>query len=171
VGHRRHQKISKHGTFSLQRRLGTFLIICFLVSPYLALRSTLMRYEKAPMYYRGATAALLLYDITSGRSFGEVRGWLEGPLIPLATLVQIAWLNRVPTTAHRAKKELSTGPHHLPRRCQIRFNPPTGGHVRPRPVVTLRVVPTSKITNTTASSNTFHIFVRTFVHASLHLPA
>ncbi|TFY70038.1 hypothetical protein EVG20_g2884, partial [Dentipellis fragilis] len=31
----------------------------------------------APMYYRGANAALLLYDITSVVSFEDVRGWLE----------------------------------------------------------------------------------------------
>ncbi|KZT71604.1 ras-domain-containing protein [Daedalea quercina L-15889] len=31
----------------------------------------------APMYYRGANAALLLYDITNASSFDDVRGWLE----------------------------------------------------------------------------------------------
>ncbi|KAI0034421.1 P-loop containing nucleoside triphosphate hydrolase protein [Vararia minispora EC-137] len=31
----------------------------------------------APMYYRGANAALLLYDITSLASFNDVKGWLE----------------------------------------------------------------------------------------------
>ncbi|KAI6165002.1 P-loop containing nucleoside triphosphate hydrolase protein [Pisolithus thermaeus] len=31
----------------------------------------------APMYYRGANAALLLYDITNAASFDDVRGWLE----------------------------------------------------------------------------------------------
>ena len=31
----------------------------------------------APMYYRGANAALLLYDLTSKPSFEAVRGWLE----------------------------------------------------------------------------------------------
>ena len=30
------------------------------------------------MYYRGANAALLLYDITSLVSFEDVKGWLEG---------------------------------------------------------------------------------------------
>jgi GTPase SAR1 family protein len=33
------------------------------------------------MYYRGANAALLLYDITSAATFEDVRGWLEGELI------------------------------------------------------------------------------------------
>ena len=37
-----------------------------------------MGYEKAPMYYRGANAALLLYDITNAATFESVRGWLEG---------------------------------------------------------------------------------------------
>jgi hypothetical protein len=30
------------------------------------------------MYYRGANAALLLYDITNQVSFQDVRGWLKG---------------------------------------------------------------------------------------------
>ncbi|CAL1701339.1 unnamed protein product [Somion occarium] len=31
----------------------------------------------APMYYRNANAALLLYDITNASTFEDVRGWLE----------------------------------------------------------------------------------------------
>lgn len=31
----------------------------------------------APMYYRGAHAALLMYDITNAASFEDIRGWLE----------------------------------------------------------------------------------------------
>ncbi|ESK93738.1 ras-like gtp-binding protein ryl2 [Moniliophthora roreri MCA 2997] len=31
----------------------------------------------APMYYRGANAALVLYDITNPSTFQDVRGWLE----------------------------------------------------------------------------------------------
>jgi hypothetical protein len=30
------------------------------------------------MYYRGANAALLLYDITNASTFEDIRGWLEG---------------------------------------------------------------------------------------------
>jgi hypothetical protein len=30
------------------------------------------------MYYRGANAALLLYDITNASTFDDIRGWLEG---------------------------------------------------------------------------------------------
>jgi GTPase SAR1 family protein len=30
------------------------------------------------MYYRGANAALLMYDITNRATFDDVRGWLEG---------------------------------------------------------------------------------------------
>ena len=33
------------------------------------------------MYYRGANAALLLYDITNASTFEDVKGWLEGMLI------------------------------------------------------------------------------------------
>jgi hypothetical protein len=36
------------------------------------------RHVQAPMYYRGANAALLLYDITNQVSFQDVRGWLNG---------------------------------------------------------------------------------------------
>lgn len=32
----------------------------------------------APMYYRGAQAALLVYDITSQESFVELHSWIEG---------------------------------------------------------------------------------------------
>ncbi|KAJ8522991.1 hypothetical protein ONZ45_g494 [Pleurotus djamor] len=35
------------------------------------------------MYYRGANAALLLYDITNATTFEAVRGWLEGARFPL----------------------------------------------------------------------------------------
>jgi len=31
----------------------------------------------APMYYRGANAALLLYDITNASTFEDIRGWLQ----------------------------------------------------------------------------------------------
>ena len=34
----------------------------------------------APMYYRGAHAALLVYDITSQESFEELSSWIEGKL-------------------------------------------------------------------------------------------
>lgn len=30
------------------------------------------------MYYRGANAALLLYDITNAATFDDIRGWLAG---------------------------------------------------------------------------------------------
>lgn len=32
----------------------------------------------APMYYRGASAAILVYDITSEDSFTEIMSWMEG---------------------------------------------------------------------------------------------
>lgn len=34
----------------------------------------------APMYYRGAQAALLVYDITSRESFEELHSWIEGKI-------------------------------------------------------------------------------------------
>ena len=32
----------------------------------------------APMYYRGAQAAILVYDITSEESFTDMNTWVEG---------------------------------------------------------------------------------------------
>ena len=40
------------------------------------------------MYYRGANAALLLYDITNASSFEDVRGWLEGAQRPQPSLAR-----------------------------------------------------------------------------------
>lgn len=34
----------------------------------------------APLYYRGALAAILVYDITNEDSFNDVKIWLEGAL-------------------------------------------------------------------------------------------
>lgn len=36
------------------------------------------QHNQAPMYYRGANAALLLYDITNAATFEDIRGWLAG---------------------------------------------------------------------------------------------
>ena len=49
------------------------------------------------MYYRGANAALLLYDITNSATFESVRGWLEGScsvLIPITLIQTRLWFNR-----------------------------------------------------------------------------
>ncbi len=35
----------------------------------------------APMYYRGAQAALLVYDITSQESFEELSSWIDGKAV------------------------------------------------------------------------------------------
>ncbi len=32
----------------------------------------------APMYYRGAAAAVLVYDVTSATSFEDLKGWVKG---------------------------------------------------------------------------------------------
>lgn len=32
----------------------------------------------APLYYRGALAAILVYDITNEESFHDIKVWLEG---------------------------------------------------------------------------------------------
>ena len=40
-------------------------------------RCTELTIAQAPMYYRGANAALILYDITNAATFEDVHGWLE----------------------------------------------------------------------------------------------
>ena len=30
----------------------------------------------APMYYRNASAAMLVYDVTNSKSFEDIRGWV-----------------------------------------------------------------------------------------------
>ena len=42
----------------------------------------------APMYYRGAHAALLVYDITSQESFEELSSWIEGKIIKYMRLYE-----------------------------------------------------------------------------------
>jgi GTPase SAR1 family protein len=32
----------------------------------------------APLYYRGALAAILVYDVTDESSFDDIKIWLEG---------------------------------------------------------------------------------------------
>lgn len=39
------------------------------------------------MYYRGANAALLLYDITNKSTFNDIRGWLEGIWLQLVSIL------------------------------------------------------------------------------------
>lgn len=48
----------------------------------------------APMYYRGAQAALLVYDITSQESFVELHSWIEGnkKRLMLPTQSCLIWL-------------------------------------------------------------------------------
>ncbi|KAG8681980.1 hypothetical protein FRC09_017111, partial [Ceratobasidium sp. 395] len=49
----------------------------------------------APMYYRGASAAILVYDITNASSFDDVKIWIDAP-IPVT-------LHSVPTLSARAR--------------------------------------------------------------------
>lgn len=71
MGYRRAGEVQEHGAF-----------------PYSLAANQADRVSKAPMYYRGANAALLLYDITNASSFDDVRGWLEGALwqLPVANM-------------------------------------------------------------------------------------
>lgn len=54
-------------------RMHTHRTTCLL--SFLLLSPPLMQ---APLYYRKANAALVLYDITKQASFEEAKGWVEG---------------------------------------------------------------------------------------------
>ena len=112
-----------------QHLLGIMLIISTSLFPEIHPSTILMRYERHPCI---TAAQMPHYSCTILRTLRPLKtsavGW-KVCTFPVATLVQTAWLSRVLTTACRAKKELFTGPHHLHRRCQIRFNSPTTGHV------------------------------------------
>ncbi len=45
------------------------------------------------MYYRGANAALLLYDITNAATFEDIRGWLEGTFFPISFSSHLIFLS------------------------------------------------------------------------------
>ncbi len=65
-----------------QERFRSMVRTCRLIAIYAHLLRShapfLHPHVQAPMYYRGANAALLLYDITNQVSFQDVRGWLNG---------------------------------------------------------------------------------------------
>jgi GTPase SAR1 family protein len=44
--------------------------------------------DPAPLYYRGALAAILVYDITNADSFNDVKIWLEGESLILSLVHQ-----------------------------------------------------------------------------------
>jgi len=56
------------------------MVSCLLHCLFNTLHNALATHNllQAPMYYRGANAALLLYDITNASTFDDIRGWLEG---------------------------------------------------------------------------------------------
>lgn len=56
----------------------------------------------APMYYRGAHAALLVYDITSQESFEELSSWIEGNIYKNALID----LLKKKTTIYQSLKEI-----------------------------------------------------------------
>lgn len=68
------------------------------------------QHNQAPMYYRGANAALLLYDITNAATFDDIRGWLAG----VCRCISLWRLFPDSTTAcFRVKEKLPAGAYHL----------------------------------------------------------
>lgn len=57
------------------------------------------------MYYRGANAALLLYDITNASTFNDIRGWLQGKSRPYSN---VRALHLTPLALSRTQEKLST---------------------------------------------------------------
>jgi len=101
------------------------------------------------MYYRGANAALLLYDITNQASFQDVRGWLKGEprqapvlIYPKIPSQLINSLLVVP----RTQEELSGRLDHIHRRFQGRPFPPSTSLVRSCAPLPPSVVPTASAT-------------------------
>jgi len=54
----------------------------------------------APLYYRGALAAILVYDVTDESSFDDIKIWLEGKLDSSSAFLTKRMLtsNRAPRT-------------------------------------------------------------------------
>ena len=50
----------------------------------------------APMYYRGVSSAVIVFDITSEQSFTDMQGWVQGTCQ--------SRVNRVPRAQKRAKR-------------------------------------------------------------------
>ena len=60
----------------------------------------------APMYYRGALAALLVYDVTNVESFEEVKGWAEELRTNVeANLIVVVVGNKIDLAKHRVVTE------------------------------------------------------------------
>lgn len=69
---------------------------------------------QAPMYYRGANAAVIVYDITNPASFDDVRTWIEGePATDSSFASAIAdGASPSPVPISRATQECPHGPRH-----------------------------------------------------------
>ena len=67
MGHSRPGEVQKYGESKSLASLAT--AVCQLMHPVKT---------QAPMYYRGAHAAILVYDITDLKSFKDLKSWLEG---------------------------------------------------------------------------------------------
>ena len=48
------------------------------------------------MYYRGASAALLVYDLTSAPSFNKVKEWVNGMILMINILIYLELRLNVP---------------------------------------------------------------------------
>lgn len=116
---------------------------------------------QAPMYYRGANAALLLYDITNASSFEDVRGWLEGKhyyLCPVRWRISRSLSDGC--NNYRAQEELLSGSHYLYRRRKGRPAPVSPSHLGPCPPLTTYLVSTTTPANaSTATCRAVHIFL------------
>ena len=57
-----------------------YIYIC-IYNIYTCIYTNIRFRAMAPMYYRGASAALLVYDVTSPASFEDIQGWVTGKKI------------------------------------------------------------------------------------------
>lgn len=114
------------------------------------------------MYYRGAHAALLMYDITNASSFEDIRGWLEGKNLPQMSCLSVL----TGTLSLRTEKQLLSGSNHLHCRLQGRFAPAETSHIRFGSTHTASLVSTAPTPNTAASTATIYFCLHT---TPLHL--
>ena len=96
-------------------------------------RCTELTIAQAPMYYRGANAALILYDITNAATFEDVHGWLEGePLVVSRSHPRFnsTVLAKFDNSELRIETKLFAGSCNLYRWLQSRPAPATTNHLR-----------------------------------------
>ena len=107
------------------------------------------------MYYRGANAALLLYDITNAKTFDDIRGWLQGMFLAFTSISSI--LMSIEST--RTQEELSCRTHHLYCWFQDRSFWTSSSHIRSCKAFSSQMVPPSQTAYSTTRPTPLNVFL------------